>query len=334
MKILIKKQLGNFKPNIKVLDIISTDINTSEEIYEIFDNEIPLINFTDTSEKFIIDNLYGRYSQVITETLITIINTDLISLSSGGGDNVGLQEVLDTNSIWQQDNSYYDFNPDYTDIFIHRQISPTETIDSNFYMQDIAYIETSFQDEIKEIFNSIVLHREIYSLINYSRDVTDGSNYFYYNKLQIDENGFSFKTVNDGFDARIKADDLTENRNFQFPNNNGVIRVGPGYKVYKALLTQTGTDAPVATILENTLGNVVWTRDNVGSYKATLTGGFTINKTGISIGSNFNFNVLDNSLMQTNSLTVNDFNLTTYNYLSQAFDEILLNTLVTIEVYD
>lgn len=26
------------------------------------------------------------------------------------------------------------------------------------------------------------------------------------------------------------------------------------YKVYTALLTQTGTDAPVATVLENTLG--------------------------------------------------------------------------------
>jgi hypothetical protein len=26
------------------------------------------------------------------------------------------------------------------------------------------------------------------------------------------------------------------------------------YKVYKALLTQSGTDAPVATVLQNTLG--------------------------------------------------------------------------------
>ena len=31
------------------------------------------------------------------------------------------------------------------------------------------------------------------------------------------------------------------------------------YKVYTALLTQTGTDAPVATVLQNTLGfNIVW----------------------------------------------------------------------------
>ena len=43
------------------------------------------------------------------------------------------------------------------------------------------------------------------------------------------------------------------------------------YKVYTALLTQSGTDAPVATVLENTLGqNVIWTRVDIGDYKGTL----------------------------------------------------------------
>ena len=53
-----------------------------------------------------------------------------------------------------------------------------------------------------------------------------------------------------------------------------------GVKVYRALLTQTGTDAPVATVLENTLGGeVVWSYTNVGDYLATLSGAFTANKT-------------------------------------------------------
>lgn len=51
------------------------------------------------------------------------------------------------------------------------------------------------------------------------------------------------------------------------------------YKVYTALLTQSGTDAPVATVLENTLGgDVVWTRDGTGQYRGTLNGAFTFNK--------------------------------------------------------
>ena len=54
----------------------------------------------------------------------------------------------------------------------------------------------------------------------------------------------------------------------------------PAYKVYTALLTQTGTDAPVATVLENTLGGTpVWYRNDVGSYIIELIGAFTTNKT-------------------------------------------------------
>lgn len=52
------------------------------------------------------------------------------------------------------------------------------------------------------------------------------------------------------------------------------------YKVYVALLTQAGTAAPVATILENTLGGVpTWVRNNPGLYQANLTGVFVNGKT-------------------------------------------------------
>lgn len=50
------------------------------------------------------------------------------------------------------------------------------------------------------------------------------------------------------------------------------------YKVYSALFTQAGTDAPTATILENTLGNIVWTRSEQGVYLGTLSGVFAEDK--------------------------------------------------------
>jgi hypothetical protein len=47
------------------------------------------------------------------------------------------------------------------------------------------------------------------------------------------------------------------------------------YKEYVATVTQTGTAAPVATVLNNTLGGtLVWTRSAAGTYLATLTGAF------------------------------------------------------------
>lgn len=50
------------------------------------------------------------------------------------------------------------------------------------------------------------------------------------------------------------------------------------YKVYTALLTQTGVNAPIASVLQNTLGNIIWSYYSVGQYRATLTGELTLNK--------------------------------------------------------
>ena len=49
----------------------------------------------------------------------------------------------------------------------------------------------------------------------------------------------------------------------------------PKYKVYTALLTQNIDEPPVANILENTIGDIVWTRNSEGIYYGTLTGAFT-----------------------------------------------------------
>ncbi len=56
--------------------------------------------------------------------------------------------------------------------------------------------------------------------------------------------------------------------------------LGIGTKVYKALLTQTGTSAPVATVLVNTLSDTpVWSYVGVGDYELTLASEWTANKT-------------------------------------------------------
>lgn len=61
----------------------------------------------------------------------------------------------------------------------------------------------------------------------------------------------------------------------QIQNNEGV-----SYLKYVALLNQADTDAPIATILENTLGGTpVWGRSGIGSYNCTLSGAFPANKT-------------------------------------------------------
>lgn len=45
-------------------------------------------------------------------------------------------------------------------------------------------------------------------------------------------------------------------------------------KRYIAILNQIGQNAPVVTILENSLGPIVWTRGGIGIYIGTLAGAF------------------------------------------------------------
>ena len=53
----------------------------------------------------------------------------------------------------------------------------------------------------------------------------------------------------------------------------------PIYKVYTALLNQSGTNPPVATILENGIGAIEWVYDSPGMYRGILLGAFPENKT-------------------------------------------------------
>jgi hypothetical protein len=81
------------------------------------------------------------------------------------------------------------------------------------------------------------------------------------------------KTANNSITPTILGNNLEDIVDY-IDQQDGVVP-----KRYRALITQTGTAAPVATVLENTLGGtLVWTRVGAGAYRATLTGAFPIAK--------------------------------------------------------
>jgi len=80
------------------------------------------------------------------------------------------------------------------------------------------------------------------------------------------------QTINNGESGLIIRNKLNENFTELYTDK---------YKVYTALLTQTGGDAPVVTILENTIGDIEWSF--IGVNRGTLKGAFTIGKTFILI---------------------------------------------------
>ena len=102
------------------------------------------------------------------------------------------------------------------------------------------------------------------------------------------------------------------------------------YKVYTALLTQTGENAPVATVLENTIGDIVWARISEGSYEGILANAFTNNKTFILVGANLSDGTSEITF-ETSAFLSKIF-LATY-AARLTSDGLLINTPIEIRVY-
>lgn len=111
------------------------------------------------------------------------------------------------------------------------------------------------------------------------------------------------------------------------------------YLVYSALLTQTGTDAPTATILENTLGGVpVWTRNTAGVYTATLAGVFTVDKTFISSATVYRGAEATGTVSPVANVNANEVVIRTHEIIAsfgsqELADAVLNKTPVEIRVY-
>lgn len=101
-------------------------------------------------------------------------------------------------------------------------------------------------------------------------------------------------------------------------------------KKYSAIINQSGSDAPVATVLENTLGGtLVWTRDSAGYYVGTLSGAFETAKTQFYITPcDLGFQYLAGVNIAPDSVFIN-----TYTLAGVAADGRLNNAPITIIVF-
>ena len=100
-----------------------------------------------------------------------------------------------------------------------------------------------------------------------------------------------------------------------------------GYRVYSASVTQVGTNAPTASILQNTLNcNIAWAYVSTGVYKGTSTGAFPVGRTLIYLGSNRGAGTT--TIITTTTQTVNDFLIE-----CNDGDGIIVDLPIRIEVY-
>lgn len=99
----------------------------------------------------------------------------------------------------------------------------------------------------------------------------------------------------------------------------------PKYKVYTALLSQSGTDAPVAIVLENTLGDIIF--NSLDGINNTIQSNnlFTENKTYVYIG-----NANDPTFNPQKTID----NSSTISFTVSTSGDAMLNTPIEIRVYN
>lgn len=135
-------------------------------------------------------------------------------------------------------------------------------------------------------------------------------------------------------DSTGKQENLTRNFTVQsvasFANSYSL-----GYTVYTALVTQAGTAAPVATVLQNTTGGTItWTRPSnpgVGRYVATISGAnFTANKTAVIVTSGGNSDMILRPIVSSTT-TIDWYNIDSSD--NAVSDVISATTTVEIRIY-
>lgn len=106
------------------------------------------------------------------------------------------------------------------------------------------------------------------------------------------------------------------------------------YKSYVALSNQNGTGAPTVNILENTLGDIVWTRFTAGGYYGTLTGAFLASKTFV-IGGSADITAGGGDFATLDIKRLDDDRICLYTYDNfTVSDNLLNNTSIEIRVYN
>jgi hypothetical protein len=249
----------------------------------------PTLNLVEDFDVFTPElKYYDQTSYGIAGYTHTILSRDWEALSTPTG------SINDTASVFDMvyDSEYYDAeyamsfyvnvlyeHDTYSYLSIEDIISKswTTSADTPPPVEDLVEYLNDLKDELDANVNNQSLYSEYKSRYEYAAsilfNIKESCNAGLLTPLSHYVSEFLSITNNFVTPPYTNTDEVIE------PYDCGSAGAASTYKVYTALLSQSGTNAPVATVLENTLGGtVVWAYSSTGSYSATLAGAFPANK--------------------------------------------------------
>lgn len=114
-------------------------------------------------------------------------------------------------------------------------------------------------------------------------------------------------------------------------NGSAITTIGgvSSYTTAEINLTQTSTNIPLADVFVNTLGGTItYARSGVGTYRVTLTGAFTLDKTVLTPN-----NFTKNGFMKCYRIDANNIQILSYDNALALSDNILEDSSLIIKVY-
>jgi len=211
------------------------------------------------------NNLYNLYwRRTINQINVGKMLTAYFDLNELDIQSLRLNDKIRIDNSWWNINKVIDYDANSTSLTKVELISVDSEIELVPFQTGNG---TPFQDTIVAVSSESVVRTRTQqsNVILGNADVKGRGNVINQNvKAVIEGNGQALSE--DGI--------ITKNLQIETINGQSVTTALPIYSKYIALISQTGTNDPTLNILENDLGDLVFTRAAIGRYEATLTGAF------------------------------------------------------------
>jgi hypothetical protein len=268
------------------------------------------------------NNLYNLYwrrtvNQInVGKMLIAMFDLDEVDIQS-----LKLNDKIYIDNSWWNINKIQDYNGN------QRQLTKVELISIDTEI-DLARFKTGLGRPFGDIMVGVGVDALVGRNTFNNNVILPGANAQVFGKGNVVTAGTKGIIVGDGqtlTESGMVVSNLTVTNTI-----NGAVVVP--YKKYIALISQSGTADPTVSILENTIGDIVWTRISSGSYQGVLTGAFPDDfKTFLTINQNLQ------NVGGVNYISWFDGNTIQIDTLDSTFtsnDTLLAYTTIEIRVYE
>lgn len=266
------------------------------------------------------NNLYNLYwrrtvNQInVGKMLIAYFDLDEVDIQS-----LKLNDRIYIDNSWWNINKIADYNAN------NNQLTKVELISVDTEI-DLANFQTGNGNPIGDTITAVGLDSVLRSMAANSNVIMPGADVLIKGKGNTVTAGTKGIIVGDG--QVLENDGMVVSDLTVTGSINGAVVVN--YSKYIATLLQSSTTDPLATVLENTIGDIVWTRFAMGVYRGTLSGAFPDQDRTYIV---FN-NTVGPSACTAAWKSVNEIEITTYDIATSALaDDLIGYSTIEIRTY-